>query len=101
MFEVRETEQFVDWFHGLRDREARARIAMRIDHLRRGLFGDWRSVGGGVLELRVHYGPGYRVYAAIRGAELALLLGGGTKSTQQRDIELARELLAHMAGDQS
>ena len=92
MMEVRQTEAFADWFARLRDRQARARINVRIRRLSLGNPGDVCPVGEGVSELRVDYGPGYRVYFVQRGASLVILLAGGDKRTQERDIELALEL---------
>jgi len=80
-----------EWLEGLRDREARARISARLDRLSAGLLGDWKSVGGGVCELRIDHGPGYRVYYGQDGNTLILLLRGGTKRTQTKDIEKAHE----------
>jgi putative addiction module killer protein len=94
--EVRQTEVYADWFANLRDREARARITARIRRLSLGNPGDVKSVGGGVSEMRIDYGPGYRVYFVRRGKVLFVLLCGGDKRTQERDIaralELAREV---------
>jgi len=92
MIEVRQTEVYADWFAKLRDRQARARINVRIRRLSLGNPGDVRPVGEGVSELRIDYGPGYRVYFVQRGATLVILLAGGDKRTQGRDIELALEL---------
>jgi|SRR5579872_3336623 len=78
-----------EWLNSLRDRVARLRIAARLDRLTENLRGDWKSVGGGVCELRIDYGPGYRVYYAQDGVTLILLLCGGTKRTQDKDIEKA------------
>jgi putative addiction module killer protein len=78
-----------EWLDRLADRQAQARIAARLDRLSGGLFGDWKSVGGGVCELRVDHGPGYRVYLGQDGKTLILLLCGGTKRTQAKDIEKA------------
>ncbi|HEY4210145.1 MAG TPA: type II toxin-antitoxin system RelE/ParE family toxin [Steroidobacteraceae bacterium] len=78
-----------EWLERLRDRAARLRIVARLDRLTEGLRGDWRSVGGGVYELRVDYGPGYRVFYGQDGDALILLLCGGTKRTQDSDIEKA------------
>ncbi|MGA8203824.1 MAG: type II toxin-antitoxin system RelE/ParE family toxin [Woeseiaceae bacterium] len=80
-----------EWLDGLSDRRARARIVARIDRLGVGLFGEWKSVGGGVCELRIDHGPGYRVYYARHGRTLVLLLCGGDKRTQTRDIRRAHE----------
>jgi putative addiction module killer protein len=79
-----------DWLDNLRDRAARLRVLARMDRLTEGLRGDWKSLGGGIYELRVDYGPGYRVYYAQDGTVVILLLCGGTKRTQANDIEKAR-----------
>jgi putative addiction module killer protein len=96
MIEVRQTDVFADWFAGLRDREARARITVRIRRLSLGNPGDVKPVGGGVSEMRIDYGPGYRVYFVRRGDTVVVLLCGGDKRNQDRDIaralELAREV---------
>jgi putative addiction module killer protein len=78
-----------EWLGGLRDGATRARIVARLDRLKVGLLGDWKSVGGGICELRIDHGPGYRVYYAQEGKTLILLLCGGDKSTQAKDIETA------------
>jgi len=92
MFEVIETEVFADWLAELRDTQARATIARRTLRLAGGNFGDCKSVGGGVSELRIHLGPGYRVYFTRRGQRLLLLLCGGDKDSQARDIARARTM---------
>jgi putative addiction module killer protein len=92
MIEIRKTETFVRWFTELRDRNAVARIKSRIDRLQLGLLGDAKSVGEGVSEMRIDYGPGYRVYFVQRGTKVVILLAGGDKRTQSRDIEKANEL---------
>jgi putative addiction module killer protein len=89
MVEVVRTETFTKWFNRLRDRKARARIDMRIQRLANGNPGDVEPVGEGVSELRIDYGGGYRVYFVQRGDAVAILLCGGDKSTQQRDIRSA------------
>jgi putative addiction module killer protein len=89
MFEVCRTAEFIDWLSGLRDVQARARIAKRIDRLVQGNFGDAKSVGNGVSELRFSFGPGYRVYYTIRGQVVVILLCGGDKGSQTQDIERA------------
>lgn len=89
MIEIRQTLVFSAWLERLKDRSARARIQVRLDRLALGLVGDVKPVGGGVSELRVDYGPGYRVYFKQQGRELVLLLIGGDKRTQSRDIERA------------
>ena len=92
--EVYQTEEgrspFSEWIRGLKNRGARARIRARLARLRLGNFGDTNSLGGGLHELRINYGPGYRVYFGKAGVRLVLLLCGGTKRTQPRDIEQAR-----------
>jgi len=90
--EILQTERFAKWFAGLGDRQARARIDVRIRRLSLGNPGDVKRVGEGVSELRIDYGPGYRVYFARRGERLVILLAGGDKRTQDRDIALAIEL---------
>lgn len=92
MFEVRQTAIFRGWMAGLRDQNARRRILQRVARLELGLLGDVKSVGSGISELRVDHGPGYRVYFLRRGNELIILLCGGDKSTQTKDIERARSL---------
>lgn len=92
MIEIRQTDLFSKWLRALRDRQTRARIQTRIDRLQLGLAGDVKSVGKGVLELRIDYGPGYRVYFTQKGPELVILLAGGDKGTQDRDIKTALKL---------
>ncbi|MBA4163883.1 MAG: addiction module antitoxin RelB [Erythrobacter sp.] len=91
-FELVETPVFSEWLGSLRDRRARARIVTRLDRLAGGNFGDHKPVKGGVFELRVDYGPGYRVYLFQRGKELVILLCGGDKRTQDADIAHANRL---------
>ena len=90
--EVRQTDVYARWFGRLRDRQARARIDIRIRRLALGNPGDVRPVSEGVSELRINYGPGYRVYFVRRGQSLVILLAGGDKSSQARDITRARSL---------
>jgi putative addiction module killer protein len=96
MFEVRKTETFATWLDGLRDMRARARIQARIERLALGNAGDVRPVGEAVSEMRIDYGPGYRVYYTKRGRDVVILLAGGDKRTQAADIKtalgLARDL---------
>ena len=92
MVRVRQTVVFRAWFEALRDRIAQKRILVRIGRLERGLFGDAKSVGEGVGELRVDHGPGYRLYFTRRGEDVVILLCGGDKSSQQRDVAAALRL---------
>lgn len=92
MIEIRETETFSVWLRKLRDSQARAKIAARVRRLAFGNPGDVQPVGEGISELRIHHGPGYRVYYMHRGAILIILLCGGDKSTQSKDIETAKRL---------
>jgi putative addiction module killer protein len=92
LIEIRQTEVFAAWHAALRDREARVRITIRLRRLSLGNPGDVKSVGGGVSEMRIDYGPGYRVYFARRGDLIVVLLCGGDKRTQDRDIARAIRL---------
>jgi putative addiction module killer protein len=92
MYTIEQTTIFADWIESLNDREARIRIDRRIARMALGNFGDVKAVGGGVSELRIDYGPGYRVYFCRRGKTLLVLLCGGDKRTQDKDIERAHEL---------
>jgi putative addiction module killer protein len=92
MLEIRQTEVYSEWFNSLSDRQARARIDVRIRRLSLGNPGDVKPVGEGVSELRIDYGPGYRVYFVQQGQTLVILLAGGDKRTQDKDIKTAREL---------
>jgi putative addiction module killer protein len=89
MIEVRQTDEFSDWLRRLRDANVVARIAGRIRRMEMGNPGDSRSVGQGILEMRIDYGPGYRVYYVRRGTQIVILLCGGDKRTQQQDIKKA------------
>ena len=93
---VIQTDAFRDWLDALRDLDARKRIVRRILRLEAGLFGDAKSVGAGISELRIDHGPGYRLYFIRRGGELVILLCGGDKSTQDSDIRRAREIAASL-----
>jgi putative addiction module killer protein len=92
MRSIRTTDAFSTWLAGLRDAQARVRIQLRIDRAELGNYGDCQSVGEGVSEMRIHYGPGYRVYFVERGQIVTILLAGGTKKSQSRDIKQAKLL---------
>lgn len=97
MVTVVSLKSFTDWLDGLKDRRAAARVTSRILRVAQGNFGDRKSIGQGVSELRIDYGPGYRVYFAIRkDGTLVILLGGGTKKRQNRDIEAAQMLASQL-----
>ncbi len=97
MIEIRKTDIFVQWLDDLRDILARARVLARIERLAAGNPGDVEPVGEGVSELRINYGPGYRVYFQKRGQELIILLAGGDKSTQTKDIKVALRLARNLS----
>jgi putative addiction module killer protein len=97
MIEIRKTEIFARWLDDLRDIRGRARVQARIERLAAGNPGDVAPVGEGVSELRIDYGPGYRVYFKQRGRELILLLAGGDKSTQAGDIKTALRLARQLS----
>jgi putative addiction module killer protein len=96
MFIVRQTEEFVAWLDGLPDKRAQVRIAARLRQAEGGNLGDWQPVQGEVSEMRVHFGPGYRLYFVRRGRVLIVLLNGGGKSTQQKDIRRALKIAAEI-----
>ena len=100
MIEIRQTEVFSKWLRALRDRRARVRIQARIDRFEAGNSGDIKAVGGGVLEMRIDYGPGYRVYFVKRGSELVILLAGGDKGSQAKDIERAKQIAEELSNAQ-
>ena len=91
---LRRTEQFIEWYATLKDTAAKSRIAARLKYATLGNFGDHKSVGRGVMEMRIHIGPGYRVYYAQAGAVIYVLLLGGIKRTQDKDILEAQALWA-------
>ncbi|HEY0940480.1 MAG TPA: type II toxin-antitoxin system RelE/ParE family toxin [Steroidobacter sp.] len=97
-FEIFRSATFDQWLSGLRNRQARTRVHARIDRLRSGNSGDARSVGDGVSELRIDHGPGYRVYFMRRGVDAVVLLCGGDKRTQPRDIERAMTIAQDWRG---
>jgi putative addiction module killer protein len=96
MFEVQKTDEFDKWLSGLADQKALAKITSRIERLGLGNPGDFRPVGQGLSEMRVPHGPGYRVYFKQTGKTIVLLLCGGDKSTQVKDIKRAKEIAAEL-----
>jgi putative addiction module killer protein len=98
MLEIKQTETFRKWERKLKDQKARAAIAARLFRLANGLPGDVAPVGDGISELRIHYGPGYRVYFQQRGRAIIVLLCGGAKSTQDRDVRAAKWLATQWDG---
>jgi putative addiction module killer protein len=92
MVEIQQSATFMRWLRSLRDTRARARIVARIDRMAAGNLGDAKPLGGGLSEIRIHYGPGYRVYFMQRGTALIVLLCGGDKRDQAKDIESARRI---------
>ena len=96
MIEIRKTATFAKWLDGLRDIRARARVLARVERLGGGHAGDVKPVGEGVSEMRIAYGPGYRVYFKKRGRSLVILLAGGDKGSQKRDISTALRLARNL-----
>jgi len=99
MVEILKTDVFTKWFDGLKDTHARLRILARIDRLSGGNLGDVKSVGNGISELKIDYGPGYRIYMKKRNNQLVLLINGGTKRRQSADIEKAKQILRDIKED--
>lgn len=95
MIEIFVSDEFADWFEDLKDRQARVRIQARIDRASLGNLGDSSPVGDGISEMRVHYGPGYRVYFMQQGSKLIILLCGGDKGSQTKDIQKAKRIAKH------
>ncbi len=96
MIEVRKTDRFAQWLDHLADMRARARVQARIERLATGNPGDVKAIGEGVSEMRIDYGPGYRVYFTKRGRNIVILLAGGDKRTQAKDIHLAQEIAGRL-----
>lgn len=94
MYTILRSDVFAEWLDSLADEKAKARISVRIISAEKGKFGDCAPVGDGISEMRVHFGPGFRVYFTRRGKVIYLLLCGGDKSTQKRDIKCAKAMLA-------
>jgi putative addiction module killer protein len=99
MFTVLQTEEFVAWLDDLKDKRAQVRIAARLRQAESGNLGDWQPIEGEVSELRVSYGPGYRLYFARRGRIIVVILNAGDKSTQKRDIRRALKLASELGED--
>ena len=96
MLQIRKTDVYAEWIDNLRDLQGRARILVRVERLASGNPGDIKAIGGGVSELRVHFGPGYRVYFTQRGHDIVILLAGGDKSSQSTDIQTALQLAKNL-----
>ena len=101
MYSVLETEQFSAWLMGLKDRTTRARLQLRLRKAMLGNLGDHKSVGGQVWELRENFGPGWRLYYTLRGTTLIVVLAGGDKASQARDIERAKAMVLELPDGQS
>ena len=99
VFTVFQTEEFVEWLDALKDKRARIRITARLRQVEAGSLGDWQPIEGEVSEMRVHYGPGYRLYFVRRGRVIVVLLNAGDKSTQKRDIRHALKLASELGDD--
>ena len=99
MFTIRQTEEFVAWLDGLKDKRAQVRIAARLRGVEAGSLGDWQPIEGEVAEMRLHYGPGYRLYFVRRGRVIVVLLNAGDKSSQKRDIRRALKMAAQIGED--
>jgi putative addiction module killer protein len=91
-YQIEKTELFDKWFKGLKDLKAKARIGLRLKKVAKGHFGDCKPIGADLFELRFFFGPGYRIYYVVRGERIIVLLNGGDKSSQARDIEKAKRL---------
>jgi putative addiction module killer protein len=96
VMQIRKTDVYAEWIDNLRDLQRRARILVRVERLASGNPGDVKALSGGVSELRVHFGPGYRVYFTQRGHDIVILLAGGGKSTQPKDIQTALQLAKNL-----
>ena len=98
-YELRSTGRFEKWFAGLKDASVKVRVLARLDRLENGNFGDFKAIGSGLFELRLFFGPGYRIYYTIKDGTVVLLLAGGDKSTQAKYIKAALRLLNEMEHD--
>lgn len=99
MYQIHQTDTFAKWFSKLKDRKAIAKILIRIESIKQGNFGDSKSLGSGLHELRLNIGPGYRVYYTRKSGLLILLLCGGDKSSQSKDIARARKILNELRAE--
>jgi putative addiction module killer protein len=99
VFIVRQTEEFVAWLDDLKDKRAQVRIAARLRQAEAGNLGDWQPIEGDVSEMRIHFGPGYRLYFTRRGRIIVVILNAGDKSSQKRDIRRALKLAAELGDD--
>lgn len=99
MFTVLQTEEFVAWLDALKDKRAQVRIAARLRQAEAGSLGDWQPVEGEVSEMRVHFGPGYRLYFVRRGRVIVVMLNAGDKSSQKRDIRRALKLAVELGNE--
>jgi len=100
MYSIIETERFVQWLNGLKDRATRARLQLRLRKALLGNLGDHKSVGGNVWEMREAFGPGWRMYYILHGSTVIMMLGGGHKSSQKKDIERAKALAQELQNEQ-
>ncbi len=91
MYTVKPLPEFTTWLNGVKDNSVRLRLARRLEKVSRGLLGDVEPVGEGVSEMREHFGAGWRMYYVVRGNEIIVMLGGGNKSSQSRDIKTAQQ----------
>jgi putative addiction module killer protein len=99
MFLIQETDEFREWLDDLKDKKGQVRIAARLRSVAAGNLGDWGPIDGPISEFRVHYGPGYRLYFTRRGSILVILLCGGDKGSQKRDIQRAAKILSELEQD--
>jgi putative addiction module killer protein len=99
MFLIQETDEFREWLDELKDKKGQVRIAARLRSVAAGNLGDWEPIDGPISEFRVHYGPGYRLYFTRKGRILIILLCGGDKGSQKRDIQRAAKILAELEMD--
>jgi putative addiction module killer protein len=99
VFVLRLTAEFDSWLDGLQDKKAQVRIAARLRQVEAGNLGDWKSVGSAVSEMRVNFGPGYRLYFTRRGSVLIVMLAGGDKSSQTKDIKRAQQILKELESE--